>query len=169
MKARLLAFAALALPHAGGCSQPPNMYQPAEVRLVAGTPCFSVPGTTETQRTAPIVAAVAVGEYTAAGPSHIWEWVTPLEPEVTLPPDTCIPFGHPGSAMGPNGIPPLLPGHRYHVSINSQIPSPSQQGDGMVGRMYSADFCLREDASGQPSLVMVPRSRGEAQWEVCGD
>lgn len=145
------------------------MYQEAQVRFVDAKPCFAVADTDEARRTPPVVTTASVDEFTGADWQNVWQWTTPAEPPVPLSPDICIPYGEPLIAIGTYGnAPPLRPGARYHVAINSQIVNPDVDGDPVVGRVYSREFCLRLDAGGRVEVIVVPRASGQSQWDVCG-
>lgn len=113
--------------------------------------------------------AISVSEYINDSWIELWGWTTPLSPPTTLAPSQYIPYGHlPAEEAGGTAVPALVPGARYGVEINAQIPNPRAGGDRMVSRRYSRHFCLQPTAGGASPLVEVPRVRGELRWEVCG-
>lgn len=156
------------LPATGGCTQPVGMYQKAQVRIVGSQLCFAVADTDEARRTPPVLTAISVSRFTGSDWENVWRWITPLEPPVTVSPDQCIPFGSAPVAGGSSdGVATLQPGERYGVSMNSQIVNPEPGGDPTVGRIYSQYFCLQPSVGGVPTLIEVPRVRGETVWNVC--
>lgn len=167
---RLYVLLLIALfPLAGGCRQPANTYQPATIRWVDGQACFSVADTDESWKTPPTIGAISVSQYMNDGWVELWGWTTPLSPPTTLGPNQCIPYGFlPAEETGGTVAPsPLVPGARYGVQINAQIPNLRPGGDHMVSRRYSRKFCLQPSASGAPTLIEVPQVRGETVWSVC--
>ena len=168
MNLRCLLLCICVLPATGGCTQPVGMYQQAQVRIVDSQLCFAVADTGEARRTPPVLTAISVDRFTGSDWENVWHWITPLEPQVTLSPDQCIPFGSALIAGGTSDfVATLQPGERYSVAINSQIVNPEPLGDPTVGRMYSRRFCLKPSASGAPTLIEVPQVRGETVWSVC--
>ena len=167
---RLCAFLLIALfPLVGGCRQPANTYQQAAIRWVDGAACFSVADTEESWKTPPTIGAISVSQYINDAWIELWGWTTPLSPPTTLGPNQCIPYGHsPSAETGRAAVPTLVPGARYGVEINAQIPNPRAGGDRMVSRRYSRQFCLWPTEGRVSPLVEVPRVRGELRWEVCG-
>ena len=169
MRTSFLFLCLAVLPATGGCSQPAGMYQAAQVRVVDSQLCFAVADSDEARRTPPVLTAISVDRFTGSDWEHVWQWITPLEPPVTLTPDQCIPFGSALVAGGSNDlVATLQPGERYGVAINSQIVNPEPGGDPTVGRIYSRHFCLQSSGGGGLTPTEVPRVRGELKWEVCG-
>ncbi len=168
MKIGAVLLPLLLAPCVGGCTQPPDMYQPATILIKESQLCFSVADSDETRRTPPILAAISVSEQVGSEWKKQWSWITPLAPETILRPDDCIPYGfRPIDAPQDHPLQPLRQGGRYHVSINSEIPNPARRGDRMVGRKYSLDFCVVRNAAGEAEAVIVPSSRGVTQWQIC--
>lgn len=155
-------------PQVGGCTQPAGMYQDATIRIVDSRPCFSVVDSKEARKTPPTIAAISVSKFVDSKWKRIWSWITPLEPETTLRPDDCIPYGYRPANDPPQQAPERLrPGERYDLSINAGIPNLSPRGDRTLGRMYGQYFCLRENAGGSQEVLLVPRSKGVTQWQLC--
>ena len=158
----------LLAPCAGGCTQPPDLYQAATILIKESQLCFLVADRDETRRTPPSLAAISVSEQVGSEWKKRWSWITPLAPETILRPADCIPYGfRPIDDPQDHPSQPLRQGGRYHVSINAEIPNPARRGDLMVGRMYSLDFCVVPNAAGEVEAVIVPSSRGVAQWQIC--
>ena len=169
MKPAIPVLLSMLLPISGGCTTPRETYQAATVRWADGQACFSVADTPESRKTPPIIAAVTLSKQTPQGWLQLWSWVTPLSPPVTLNPSDCIPYGHP-HAQGvkhPGKSTPLMPGERYGVQINAQVPNPQPGGDRMVTRRYSRHFCLQASDTGTPTIILVPRVKGELDWNAC--
>lgn len=168
MKHPLLLIVALSLPFPAGCTQPTRIYQEARIRIVDSQLCFAVADTEEVRRTAPTVGAVSVDRFDGSDWENVWNWIVPPQSPITLEADDCVPFGqHSASGAGVDPPAPLRPGERYHVAINAQIPNAAAEGDRMLGRLYSREFCLRTMAGGELEVVTVPRARGKSQWSVC--
>lgn len=170
MTSRLLALALLTMSFPAACMQPRGMYQDAEIRMAGSVPCFTVPDKKETRRSNPALAAISVDRYNGSDWEGVWYWITPEHPVVLLSPEECILFGQ-ESTIGRSQAPlaPLRPGERYHLAINAEIPNPSKRGDRTLGRMYSRDFCLRADQTGELEIILVPRMQGVVQWQLCKD
>lgn len=164
----LLTLASLA-PPPGFCSTPAKTYQSATVRWVDGSACFSVADTAESRKTPPTVAAISVSRRSADGWVQLWNWVTPNSPAVTLDPTHCIPYGHASDHHERQSSAPLslIPGEHYGVQINAQIPNPQHGRDAFVSRRYSRHFCLLPPEAGTPTIILVPRIKGEVDWSVC--
>lgn len=158
----------LLAPCVGGCTQPAGMYQDATIRIVDSRVCFSVADSKEARETPPTIAAISVSKFVESKWELIWGWSTPLEPETTLHPDDCIPYGYrPVNDPQQQTAEQLRPGERYDLSINARIPNPSPRGDRTLGRMYGQYFCLRANADGLQEVLLVPSSKGVTQWQLC--
>lgn len=158
----------LLAPGVGGCTQPAGMYQDATIRIVDSRLCFSVADSKEARKTPPTIAAISVSKFVDSKWERIWGWITPLEPETTLHPDDCIPYGYrPVNDSQQQIYEQLRPGERYGLSINAGIPNPSRRGDRTLGRMYGQYFCLRENSDGSQEVLLVPAFKGVTQWQLC--
>lgn len=170
MKRLALLMMGLVLPLAGGCTQPDDLYQRANVTMDDDRLCVSVSRDSGSDSTTTRLAGLTLSRIVGDGTEAIWELDFTGAPQpVFLAPDDCL---GPGMRWG-GGVTesitdlPTAPG-TYTLSIMGAVPANEPEGDGWVARLYRENFCVVKRSSGAVSIVHVPWGKGRPRWDVCG-
>lgn len=139
----------------------------AAVTEADGLPCFALPQHRATKNGLPLdtlyVSETRSPDNGVTLPAELWH-ISAAEGAAApqLRPQGCISYGKAPAATVQRSFKPLELYRPYHVAIRTQ-------GDnaGMVA--YTAEFCLKPDASGKARVLVVPRdgSSDDKRFSVC--
>lgn len=137
----------------------------AEVTEADGQPCFALPLESQTRGGLPLsvmyVSEIRSPDNGVSLPAELWHVASAnLAAPVQLRPQVCIRYGQAPAGTLQRSHKPLELFHPYHVAIRAP---------GARTLAYTADFCLKPDATGKVRVVVVPLDgRSEDQrFSIC--
>lgn len=137
----------------------------AEVTEADGQPCFALPLESQTRGGLPLsvlyVSEIRSPDNGVSLPGELWHIASAnLGSPVQLRPQACIRYGQAPSGTVQRSYKPLELFHPYHVAIRAP---------GARTVAYTADFCLKPDATGKVKVVVVPLDGNseEKRFSIC--
>lgn len=137
----------------------------AQVTDADGLPCFALPMESATRGGLPlsvlVVSEIRAPDNGVSLPKELWHIASQnAGPPVQLRPPACIRYGQAPAGTVQRSYKPLVAFHPYHVAIRAP-------GSRTVA--YTAEFCLKPDATGNVRVIVVPAdgSPEDKRFSIC--
>ena len=134
----------------------------AEVTSVNGVPCFSISKKEERRNGQPFLGALSVSDVTVKPTTEIWGFLMTGGKKITLSSANCILYGNIPAHADAAPAPELKAGRMYEVFLNGR---PMDAADPTYG--YVAKFCLVQQVSAKPRLVVIKRDTQAWMDDTC--